>query len=361
MKIKLTKKQWFELLKWSLLLGTIIIMALMILMFYQGNWGFGKLKDTSTDTSGATGAFEELLNGKKTYGEGPGVLRWKQLLIAFGGGGALAFAGALLQKVTRNTLSEVSILGIGSINILFIFAYVFIFKDKVFGSGIEAAMLPIVTLTASILGTMLVWGVSRSKHANKNTFVIIGIASQLFFEALSVVFVNPTNLKGEEGKKIWNTIKSYTMGSIRTSENHDGIPWWLIITASVLIGLTITIALFLRKKIDIYETSTETASTLGVNVKLLRLGIFLMVAVLAGIEATILGTVALLGIIAPSISRLIFKNKFAPMAIGSFLIGGQLVMCASFISTSIGANLPPGILTTAIASPYFIFLILRGK
>ena len=348
-------------IKWTTLALSLSLTAVLLLMFYQGGWGAGKWKDSSIDLTGTDGAFKEFLETKTVYGEGAGALRLKQLLIAFVGGGALAFAGCLLQKVTRNTLSEVSILGIGSINIMFIFGYVFIFKDKVFGSGIEAALLPIVTLGASILGTCLVWVVSRSKKANKNTFVIVGIASQLLFEALSVVFVNPTNLKGEEGKQIWSTIKNYTMGQIRTSADNNGIPWWLIITASVLIGLTITVGLFLRKKIDIYETSEESAQTLGVDVKKLRFGIFMMVAVLAGIEATILGTVALLGIIAPSISRLIFKNKFAPMAIGSFLIGGLLVMIASFISTNIGTDLPPGILTTVIASPYFIFLILRGK
>ena len=88
---------------------------------------------------------------------------------------------------------------------------------------------------------------------------------------------------------------------------------------------------------------------------------FMLVAILAGVEATILGTVALLGIIAPSIARLMFKNKFTSMSIASFIIGGILVMLASFISTNLGTGLPPGILSTAIAAPYFIFLIVRGK
>lgn len=360
---KINKTLLINLTKWFLLGATLTMTAFLVLAFYNGKWGFAPFTDSSqfdVDSSKYS-ALANYISGNKVIGEGGGILRTKQLIISFIGGGTLAFAGALLQKVTRNNLAEVSILGIGSINILFIFAYVFIFKDKVFANGVVGYLLPLVTLAASIIGTIIVWIVSRSKRANKNTFVIVGIAIQLLFEALSVVFVNPSKLEGKEGKEIWNTIKNYTMGQVRTSELQNGVNWWLIILAAVIIGAVITIALFLRKKIDIYETSEESAKTLGINVKFLRLGIFIMVAILAGIEASILGTVALLGIIGPSISRLMFKNKFAPMAIGSFIIGGILVTLASFISTNLGTNLPPGILTTAIASPYFIFLILRGK
>lgn len=127
----------------------------------------------------------------------------KEVIIPIVGGGSLAFAGMLLQKTTRNNLAEVSILGIGSINIMFIFMYAYIFKGKLFDGSLVQQMLPIVTISASILGTLVVYLISRSKHANKNTFVIIGIALQLLFEALSVVFVNPTKLAGSsEGKKM---------------------------------------------------------------------------------------------------------------------------------------------------------------
>lgn len=132
-----------------------------------------------------------------------GQIRLKQVLIPIIGGGALAFAGMLLQKITRNNLAEVSILGIGSINIMFIFAYAFIFKGQLLTGSTVQELLPLVTIVASLIGTMIVFLISRSKRANKNTFVIIGIALQLLFEALSVIFVNPSKLSTtKEGKEI---------------------------------------------------------------------------------------------------------------------------------------------------------------
>lgn len=130
-------------------------------------------------------------------------MRLKQAIIPIVGGGALAFAGILLQKTTRNNLAEVSILGIGSINIMFIFLYAYVFKGKLFDGSTVQQVLPIVTIFASLIGTLIVYLISKSKRANKNTFVIIGIALQLLFEALSVVFVNPTKLtNSEDGKKL---------------------------------------------------------------------------------------------------------------------------------------------------------------
>lgn len=78
------------------------------------------------------------------------------MLITFFGGGALAFAGVLLQKITKNNLAEVSILGIGSINIMFIFAYIFIFKGDAFNGSITSSFLPVITIVASLIGTLII-------------------------------------------------------------------------------------------------------------------------------------------------------------------------------------------------------------
>lgn len=336
--------------KWILLLISLSITAIITLMFYDGVWGLGKWSDGSKIDMHT----HQVINDQP----GPGQWRLKQLLITFFGGGALAFAGVLLQKITKNNLAEVSILGIGSINIMFIFAYIFIFKGDAFNGSITSSFLPVITIVASLIGTLIIWAVSRSKRANKNTFVIIGIALQLLFEALSVLFINPSKLGGNsESKKTWATIKKYTMGMLDTADT----PFWLLIVVGIGIAAIITVAIVLRKKIDIYESSPALATTLGIRVERLRITIFVLVALLAGLEASILGTVALLGLIAPSIARLMFKNKFASLAIASFIIGGILVSTAGIVSINFGTELPVGILATAIATPYFIFLILRGK
>ncbi len=351
---------YLNLAKWFALLASLSLTILLILMLYNAatGWTIG-IVPWKANSKWIIDDHGNLIQDPNSWSDGPGQLRLKQVLIPIVGGGALAFAGVLLQKTTRNNLAEVSILGIGSINIMFIFAYAFFFKGQMINGSTVKNMLPLVTIASSLIGTMIVYLVSRSKRANKNTFVIIGIALQLFFEALSVIFVNPTKLTNtKDGKELWGSIKHYTMGIV----DAENTSWGLIIGASLAIAVLIVGALFLRKKIDIYEASPALAVTLGIRVERLRMTIFGIVALIAGIEASLLGTVALLGLIAPSIARLLFKNKFAQTAVASFVIGGILVALASWVSTNLlDADFPAGILATAIASPYFIFLILRGK
>lgn len=368
----LSNINWLNLAKWLALLASLSLTIVLVLMLYHaaGGWIYGMQKwQTNSKYIFAVDQNGMLIFDKNgnpleipdpsTWGPGPGQARLKEVLIPIIGGGALAFAGMLLQKTTRNNLAEVSILGIGSINIMFIFLYAYFVKGKLFDGSQTQQLLPVVTIFASLFGTLIIYLISRSKHTNKNTFVIIGIALQLLFEALSVVFVNPTKLtNSEDGKKLWGNIKHYTMGIVDTEHTS----WSLIIGASVGIATLIVAALFLRRKIDIYEASPALATTLGIKTERLRLSVFVIVALIAGIEASLLGTVALLGLIAPSIARLLFKGRFAPTAIASFIIGGIMVALASWISTNLlGSEFPAGILATAIATPYFIFLILRGK
>ncbi len=284
--------------------------------------------------------------------------RLKTVFMAGMSGGALGVAGLLLQKVTRNTLSDVSILGIGSINIIFITGYLLIFKDSVFGNGVASALLPLLTLFASILGTMVVWFFARSKKANSNKFIIVGISLQLLFEALAVVLINPTEISNNPDQaKIMARIKDYTVGMI----DKDGTHWWLIIVSSITIGLCLAGAIMLRKKIDLIETNENLATTLGVNVHRTKLIVFLLVAVLAAAEAVMVGSVALLGIMAPALARMLFKNKTSLLLPASFFIGAILVLIATYISLTLDTQIPIGILSTAIVIPYFLYVVVRSK
>ena len=355
-------KNMYTTIKWMSIMIIAITIIMLILFFTKGS---GLIKTSWTTHSGTS------LFGGNTK-EGPGILqsRTMQVLITFVGGGALGLAGALLQKVTKNRLAEVSILGIGSLNIFFVYAYAMFFKEKAFGTGIIAVFMPIFLILVSIFGTLIVWGISRSRKANKNTFVIVGIALQLLVEALSVIIVNPSKLvhaaSNSSGKKVWNRIKGYTLGRVHSGvdvspQDSNPVMWWLIILALVIVGVVIITVFFLRRKIDTYETSEDLALSTGINIKRLRLVIYMLVALLAGTASAVLGSVALLGIIAPSIARVLFKNKMWPMTVASFLIGGIMVAVASFVSMQLEVGVSVGILSTAIVIPYFIILMIREK
>lgn len=352
----------YKTIKWTsiiLFVSCIVFLTLFLRREDSGklNFGFGPWTTSST-TSTVNQNFVPV------QGAGESKQRVLQLIIAFIGGGSLAFAGCLLQKITKNKLAEISILGIGSINILFIYIYARSIGYESFGEGFYAILMPVLLIVFSVIGTMIIWAISRSKKSNKNTFVIIGISIQLLVEALSVVFVNPIDMIQGNAieKKVWGKIKSYTLGQIKSDINNNNyIPWWLILVGFILFATVVVFSLFLRKKIDTFESSEFLAQSTGVNSKKLRLIVFIFVALLAAVAACIIGTVALLGIIAPSLARMLFKNKFAIMSLCSMLVGGSLVALAAWVSMNMNLSLPVGILSTAIVAPYFLFLIVKER
>lgn len=360
-------KIWIKISKWMLILNSLFFVSFLILTFTKSNgftfWDSWKISSFSSilhDTS-----------NQQIEGAGPLQKHFMQILITLLGGGALGLAGLMLQKITRNTLAEVSILGIGSFNILFIYIYAFSLKSRMWNQSIWSHLMPIFLILVSILGTFFVWVVARSRKTNKNTFVIVGIAFQLLLEAISVIVVNPkvllqdkTSRITNENQKIWNRIKGYTLGEVKNdlgNTNTNFIDWWLILLVAFLVILILGIIFFIRKKIDTYEISEDLALATGIYVKRLKMLIYFLIAILAGAATAILGSVALLGIIAPSIARLLFKNRMWQASLASFLIGGIMVGGASFIALQLEAQVPVGILSTAIVVPYFLYLMWRGK
>lgn len=287
--------------------------------------------------------------------------RGPKLLMAFFSGGAIAVAGLLLQKVTRNHLADVSVLGIGSLNIILMTFYLISIKDKVeSATNIEMRVLPIVMFLSSVIGTGIIYTLSRFGSANTEKFVIVGIALNFLFEAISVVIINPQTISRTDQNLMiaLGHIKNYTLGII---PNSNYIDLRTLVTCSVLIALCLVPIWFLRKKIDLYETNEALASTTGINTERLRISIYVLVALLAGLEIVLVGYVALLGVIGASVARLLFGNRTAVALFGAFLIGAILVSFALFISSNLNTNVPVGFLSTTIIVPYFMYLIIRGK
>lgn len=109
------------------------------------------------------------------------------------------------------------------------------------------------------------------------------------------------------------------------------------------------------------EVNERLARSYGIRIELLRITIYGLIAILAGIEAAMIGTIALLGILAPNLASLIFGNRSSTNIFASFLIGGLLVLLASFISVNLATDIPIGFLSTAIITPYFIYMIIRYR
>ncbi|WP_391591952.1 Iron ABC transporter permease [[Mycoplasma] cavipharyngis] len=291
-------------------------------------------------------------------------IRIWQYLLAIMGGGALGVAGLLLQKTTKNNLADVSILGIGSLNIIFITLYIFSFGTNVISNQASIRqLLPLITIAASILGTSIIYTLTKFGNNNVDKFIIVGIALQFLFEAVSIAILNPSvsTAPGSAIQFTINQITNFSLGKLPDINYLAQTATWriMIIICSICIVVILLIIWTLRKKIDLIETSEKLALSYGIRVESLKLFLYLLIALLAGIEAAILGNFPLLGILAPNIAKPIFGSQTKTNLWTSFLIGAIMVMIATFVSVNLNTDIPIGFLSTAIITPYFIFIILK--
>ncbi|WP_238530700.1 iron ABC transporter permease [Mycoplasma wenyonii] len=278
-------------------------------------------------------------------------------------GGALGVAGLMLQKLTKNPLADISLLGIGSLNIIAISIFIYLsFDGEKTSLPFLKAVLPIISLLASLAGTAIVYWLTKKKKTSKS-FVISGIAFQFLCEAISVSILSFIKSNKENAQQIFVEISNYSYGKFPNISEVSLFPEWRITTiVSFLLIAVIAIAIWVfRRELELMEIGEDYATSQGIQVKKLRIILFTAIALLAGIESALVGTISLLGIIAPHISKFLFGNKASSNVIASFIIGALLVVLATFFSVNLSQNVPIGIFSTALITPIFLFLLLKNK
>ena len=106
----------------------------------------------------------------------------------------------------------------------------------------------------------------------------------------------------------------------------------------------------------------DKAASFGVNVRYIRLETMLIVALLASIPVSFVGTIGFIGLVGPHIARMILGEDQRFFLPGSVLCGALLLSVTSIVSKSIvpGVVFPIGIITALVGVPFFFSLIISN-
>jgi len=118
----------------------------------------------------------------------------------------------------------------------------------------------------------------------------------------------------------------------------------------------------LNWKLTALRLGEDRAASFGIDIRRLRLGTLLRVAVLSALAVSFVGTIGFIGLVGPHIARMMVGEDQRFLLPASALTGA-LIMSLSSILAKIavpGAVLPIGIVTSAIGLPVFLYLILRN-
>jgi ABC-type Fe3+-siderophore transport system permease subunit len=265
-------------------------------------------------------------------------LRLPRLIIGIVAGGALAVAGAILQTLTNNPLASAGTLGINA------GAFFFVVVSTIFFPSNLGNMPFITALLGAILSSAMVI-ILAGKQMEPVRVALTGMIISLLFASLTgslqLIFENETN-----GLFLWG---SGTLVQL----NWDGVRF-----AAPIILVLFVFALVISKSLDIYSLGEDIATSLGQNVRIIKLVAWGIAIVLAAVTVSVIGPIGFIGLMAPHIVRMLgVKGHFWIIA-HSFLWGSVMLIGADVVGRLIqpGQEVPVGAMTALIGGPWLLYL-----
>ena len=272
-------------------------------------------------------------------------IRAPRSIVALLMGMALGASGAVLQGILKNPLADPYILGISSGASLA--AALGIMGGAVFLGTFTIPLLAFVgaLVTGSIVG-MMGW---KRGGLWPERLLLAGIGLSFLFSALLMLFMTISSDEGLRKAMLW------IFGDLSMSE-WSKVPYGLIFVA-----VGILISLSRAKALNALILGDEFAHSLGFSPHKERFLLFISVGLLTAASVSLGGMIGFIGLLVPHIIRFFIGSDSRLLVPCSALGGGALLCAADIISRSVlpPMELPAGIITAIIGSPYFLYLLRR--
>ena len=267
-------------------------------------------------------------------------LRLPRALSGFACGGLLALAGALMQVLLRNPLADPYVLGIsGGAGVGALLAMLL---------GFPALGINGLALVGAFGAMLLVFGLAHGDGSWTQTRLLLTgvIVAAGCGAAVSLVLSIAPESK-LHGMLFW------LMGDL--SQSVDPLP------ALVMLVVALALALPFARELNLLARGFDTAQSLGVPVKRLRLITYFLASLATAVAVTNAGSIGFVGLIVPHLIRLALGNDQRLLLPAAVLAGGSLLVCADTLARTVIApqQLPVGVLTALIGVPVFLFLLNR--
>lgn len=278
-------------------------------------------------------------------------LRLPRALLCLLVGASLGVGGTLMQALFRNPIVEPGLVGTSS-GAAFGSALFFVLGGMLHGASLWS--LPIAACVGGVVSTYLVFLLARANEDGRASIVMLlltGLAvNALFMSAIGFLSYLARDPQAR-------SITFWSLGTL------SGASWKAvqIVTISTVVGSAV--ALRYAKQLNALMIGEEEATYLGVNVNRLKWIILSVNVVIVAIATAFTGVISFVGLVVPHILRMLggADNRF--LIIGSALTGAILLSLADLIArlSLRPAELPIGIVTSAVGVPVFIFLLRRRR
>ena len=271
-------------------------------------------------------------------------VRAPRVAAGFATGALLALAGALLQGLTRNPLSDPHVIGVSG------------------GASVGALAWLLFAPEAGVaIGAML----RARRHAPGQRQQPLAGAGPVG-EAGATVLLLGVMIGAGCAAGVSLLLALAPEGRLRgmvfwlLGDLNGVAAWW---PAALALVAALALAWPRARELDLMARGEAWAATLGVPVARRRREALLAASIATGAAVATAGAIGFVGLVVPHALRLAGVRGAAALLPASALAGGAFVVLADAIARSAFAplQLPVGVLSAAIGVPVFVALLLRGS
>ena len=276
-------------------------------------------------------------------------IRFPRVILAGFVGAALSLSGACLQGLFRNPLADPGLIGVSSGAALGV-ALTIVIGNSFIPIMFNPYILPIAAIIGSAIVIIILFYITKGFGYGGIMYMLLAGIAINAFAGVGIGFLTYISDDSE-----LRSLTFWTMGSF------GGNTWRLIIPAILIIFITTIWILKISRKLDLIQLGEAEAQRLGVNITKLRFDIILSSAIIVGVSVSLVGIIGFIGLVIPHLIRILGGVNHHFLLKGSILAGALIMILSDLISRTIiePAELPVGLITSAIGSPFFLWLIFR--
>lgn len=265
----------------------------------------------------------------------------------------LAVSGAMMQGLFRNPLADPGLVGVSG-GAAFAAALVIVLG----GMNIVAmplgmvVMLPLSAFVGGLLATLLVW---RGGRQDGRTSIMLMLLVGIAINALTAAGIGALLFIANDATL--RTLSFWTLGSL------GGSSWSLVAMVAPFALILLVAAPMSARALNALMLGEGAAGHLGISVERAKTVVIVTVALAIGASVAAAGIIGFVGIVVPHMLRLAMGSDNRRLLPAAAFGGAALLLFADLVSRTLvaPAELPIGILTTALGVPVFLFILLRRR
>jgi iron complex transport system permease protein len=268
-------------------------------------------------------------------------VRGPRVIAAMLVGAALAVAGTAFQGLFRNPLVSPDILGASSGAALGAVTGIYL------SLGVFAIQL--VAFVGGLIAVAIVYVIGASVRSRDPILVLVltgVVVGSLFGAGVGLVKYLADPYNQLPAMTFW------LLGSLSATGIADLLPLF----GPVALGAAVLIAL--RWRMNVMSLPEEEARALGVATGPLRIAIVAAATLVTSASVATAGIIGWVGLVVPHLARSLVGPDFARLLPAAAILGGgYLLLIDTLARTMAQVEIPLGILTAVIGTPFFIWLL----